>query len=592
MSIDLNQEQPIVRENFQEDIVVEEEKVVEEESPSQEEEKVVEESPPQEEETAAPAAESSEEAPTPEGSTTPEPTEGDDFGEDAAPDDLEDFEQDRLEQQADQDLEDLFDDDDVEDVPEEDGPVGEKAVGSNEKPSTSDSALKNLYDTKQAEAAKEKARRHAMDADGSKTTALVEATTDLVDGGEEVVMDDLAWLNEEEENYTFEDLFPEMDEELALEDGTAPALALQDEASAEVQQEQEAIKTNAFEEGLERLKRKRQHTEMTPEQAEDKMEDLICKMTTAADEDCEVIRRNMAKDRLQIMCEKAEEATKEKRPYLGKGAENTRFQKLYRFAQFPNGREVMKSYFDKNEKYMPAAALAGTRKLMSKNGAEPALAKVSILKHCTTEINKPTHQSWFVTFGGLSVLKTWLTPSPDGTLPALSLRTEILRTLEKLPVTQTNLRKSKLGVVIKELLKRDDETLSNRKLCRELINKWLSLVLDAETSIRRHRAQIQHDMRDEVEPVAKRRKTKQEIAAKEKEVQERRHPEMYQKPSHNFKIQPGYNVTSEAGDSIRYRQTRKGKVAKCAGELRCMRPNAKHEHVSVSGTKINLTFGH
>ena len=32
----------------------------------------------------------------------------------------------------------------------------------------------------------------------------------------------------------------------SLEDGTAPALALQDEASAEVQQEQEAIKTNAY----------------------------------------------------------------------------------------------------------------------------------------------------------------------------------------------------------------------------------------------------------------------------------------------------------------------------------------------------------
>jgi len=54
---------------------------------------------------------------------------------------------------------------------------------------------------------------------------------------------------------------------------------------------------NAFEAGLDRLKKKRPRQEMSAQEAEDKMEDLICKMTTAADEDCEIIRKNMAKER-------------------------------------------------------------------------------------------------------------------------------------------------------------------------------------------------------------------------------------------------------------------------------------------------------
>jgi len=495
-----------------------------------------------------------------------------------------------LQKKADEDFDDLFMDDDEEHA-EEDGPIDAKASGSDEKPSksTTDSALKDMYDPKLARAATERAQRHAMDADGAKTTTLVEATTALVDEGQDINMDDLDWLNEEDDNYTFEDLFPEgMDEELALEDGTAPALAIADVAAPD--EEKEQIKTNAFEEGLERLKRKRVQEEMTPQQAEDKMEDLICKMTTAADEDCEIIRKNMAKDRLQTMCQKATIATKKNQPFLGKKENNQRMQKLYKVAQFPGGKEKLRSYFDKDEKFVPSKALAGTKKLLQEHGAEPALSKVSILKFCINEIQKPTNQSWFVMFGGLSVIRTWLMPSPDGTLPALSIRTEMLRLLAKLPITQSNLRKSKLGLTIKELTKREDETLNNRKLCMDLINRWLSLVLDTETSIKRHRATQQHNLADSAQPVSKKRKTKAEIAAADKEIQERRHPQMFQKPSHNFVVQPSFDVKSMGRDLALARQTRKGKVSKISGELRALKPALRHEHVKISANGIHLDF--
>jgi hypothetical protein len=158
-----------------------------------------------------------------------------------------------------------------------------------------------------------------------------------------------------------------------------------------------------------------------------------------------------------------------------------------------------------------------------------------------------------------------------------------------LPVTTSNLKKSKLGITLKELVQREDETLNNRKLCKDLINKWLALVLDQEQSLRRHRAQTQHEQVAIAEQVTKKRKTKAEIKAEAAEVQSRRHPQMFQKPSHNFVVAPQFEVVEDSRKNTRD-ESRKGKVKKCAGELRAMRPAAKHETVSISGNGINLTF--
>merc|ERR1719183_2122112 len=104
---------------------------------------------------------------------------------------------------------------------------------------------------------------------------------------------------------------------------------------------------NPLEEALVRLKKKRGREEMTPEQAENVMEELICRMTTAADEDGETIRKNMAKARLQRMMEKE----KSQPNFLGKKENHQRFAKLFKIAEFPNSKEMMKSFWDeKTEK--------------------------------------------------------------------------------------------------------------------------------------------------------------------------------------------------------------------------------------------------
>ena len=61
----------------------------------------------------------------------------------------------------------------------------------------------------------------------------------------------------------------------------------------------------------------------------------------------------MAKDRLGKMCDKAAHAAKKNMPYLGKKENNQRFQKLYKYAQFPGGKDKLRSYFDDDEKFDP-----------------------------------------------------------------------------------------------------------------------------------------------------------------------------------------------------------------------------------------------
>lgn len=260
----------------------------------------------------------------------------------------------------------------------------------------------------------------------------------------------------------------------------------------------------------------------------------------------------------------------------------------------------MKSFWDeKTEKdgevvkvFSCKKARAGTVQLLKRYPEEPAMQKMMILNFCCKEISKPDYMNWFVTFGGLSVLKTWLSPNPDSTLPSLTLRTEVLKVLTKLPVSNAALRKSGLGKEVNALLKSSQETLPNRKMCQELITKWLANVLETETSIKRHRMETQHRMQERAQPAKKKRKlTVAEQAALEKEVQARRHPQMFQKPSHNFVVEPKQEVHSVAAKQQQFRQTRKGKIAKCAGELRAMRPSAKHVHVDISGSKMNTAKG-
>ncbi|GMP55940.1 hypothetical protein CsSME_00020591 [Camellia sinensis var. sinensis] len=80
--------------------------------------------------------------------------------------------------------------------------------------------------------------------------------------------------------------------------------------------------------------------------------------------------------------------------------------------------------------------------------------------------------------GVLTLLKTWLKPLLDGSLPNINICAAILRILTDFPIDlehydrREQLKKSSLGKVIMFLLKSDEETTANRRMTKALVDKW------------------------------------------------------------------------------------------------------------------------
>jgi len=164
----------------------------------------------------------------------------------------------------------------------------------------------------------------------------------VVAGDQEMTADDLAWLNEEDD-FLFEDLFGEDTATLELENAKQLELKDAQQKQAEVVEE----KLNGFEEGLIRLKKQRGRDEMTPEEASDLIEELLTKMATAADEDAQTMKSNLAKQKLARMME-VEKV--QRGQYLIKKVNNERFNKLYMVADFPDKTKHLKSFWNEIEK--------------------------------------------------------------------------------------------------------------------------------------------------------------------------------------------------------------------------------------------------
>ncbi|CAA0812067.1 Transcription elongation factor (TFIIS) family protein [Striga hermonthica] len=118
---------------------------------------------------------------------------------------------------------------------------------------------------------------------------------------------------------------------------------------------------------------------------------------------------------------------------------------------------------------------------------KPAINKLRKLSLLEDVLSKKQLQHEFLDHGVLTLLKNWLEPLPDGSLPNINIRAAVLKILNDFPIDleqydrREQLKKSGLGKVIMFLSKSDEETTSNRKLAKELVDKWSRPIFNKST---------------------------------------------------------------------------------------------------------------
>ncbi|OWM88245.1 protein IWS1 homolog 1 isoform X2 [Punica granatum] len=118
---------------------------------------------------------------------------------------------------------------------------------------------------------------------------------------------------------------------------------------------------------------------------------------------------------------------------------------------------------------------------------KPAINKLKKLPLLQEVLSKKQLQQEFLDHGVLTLLKNWLEPLPDGSLPNINIRAAILRILFDFPIDleqydrREQLKKSGLGKVIMFLSKSDEETTANRKLAKDLVDKWSRPIFNKST---------------------------------------------------------------------------------------------------------------
>lgn len=120
---------------------------------------------------------------------------------------------------------------------------------------------------------------------------------------------------------------------------------------------------------------------------------------------------------------------------------------------------------------------------------EPALHKLKMLKKSQDALSIRKMHEYLMNGGILGVLKGWLEPMPDGSLPNSKVRGAVLSMLESLKINCANedhkeqLKKSGVGRLVMFLSKLHDETPENRRLAQSLVESWSRPILGSSASV-------------------------------------------------------------------------------------------------------------
>ncbi|CAM6110449.1 unnamed protein product [Calypogeia fissa] len=139
------------------------------------------------------------------------------------------------------------------------------------------------------------------------------------------------------------------------------------------------------------------------------------------------------------------------------------------------------------EQFMAKLDVAAESDADLNRASKPAIEKLKMLPELLHVLEKRQLQQEFLDRGVLSSLKNWLEPLPDGSLPNMNIRSALLKLLTDLPIDvevferREQLKKSGLGKVVMFLSRLSEETPVNKKLARDLVDKWSRPIFQKST---------------------------------------------------------------------------------------------------------------
>ncbi|ANQ08186.1 Uncharacterized protein PCOAH_00024010 [Plasmodium coatneyi] len=113
---------------------------------------------------------------------------------------------------------------------------------------------------------------------------------------------------------------------------------------------------------------------------------------------------------------------------------------------------------------------------------KPATAKLQIIDQVCMILTKPKWKPFFMKLNIYHVLALWLMPLSKNTLPNFTIRTNLLKVIQQLPITIKSLRGSQLGKIMTYLHSHKDETDENKKLIRTILQNWMGPIIGINTN--------------------------------------------------------------------------------------------------------------
>lgn len=134
---------------------------------------------------------------------------------------------------------------------------------------------------------------------------------------------------------------------------------------------------------------------------------------------------------------------------------------------------VLKDSTAETEKVLNMLRKAQLEDEESNRKGEPSLAKVFLMESVHKQLmNKKAHLE-LLDSGVLTVLKTWLEPLPDGSLPHDTVKKGVLEILMHMSPEREHLLESGIGKIVFFYQKNPYETRAIKKIAGQLVLKWI-----------------------------------------------------------------------------------------------------------------------